>query len=262
MATGKYVQANHEMWNRTADVYRNEGFAKFLSKISQPDLTTFDEVERQIFSTNGLAGKDVAQLGCNNGRELISVKKAGASRCVGFDVSENMLEQGEQLSEASGQSVEFVCTSVYDIDRAYTGAFDVVYITVGVLGWLPDLPAFFAVIGRLLRPNGYLFLYDQHPILGMFDPTKELEIDSSYFRRDPFVEEGLPDYMDPAQTGHAESYWFQHTLSSIIGLCLESKLNLMHFKEYGHDLSNTYRAFENHENRLPLSYSLVAKKVL
>ncbi len=260
METDEYVQTNHDMWNRTADIYRNEGFGSFLSKISQPDFTTFDEVEHQIFSTIGLAGKDVAQLGCNNGRELISVKKAGARRCVGFDVSENILEQGEQLSAASAQDVEFVCTSVYDIGEAYTGTFDVVYITVGVLGWLPDLPAFFGVVERLLRPGGLLFLYDQHPILGVFDPAKE-EIDSSYFRQEPFVEEGLPDYMDPSQTGRAESYWFQHTLSSIIGLCLESNLTVTHFKEYEHDLSNTYRAFETHEHSLPLSYSLVAKKV-
>lgn len=248
------------MWNRTADVYNAEGFEKFLYAITQPDFTTFDEVERQIFSAIGLEGKDVAQLGCNNGRELISVKKAGAARCVGFDLSENFLEQGRQLSEASGQPVEFVHTSVYDIGEAYTDAYDVVYVTVGVLGWLPDLPAFFRVVERLVRRNGHLFIYDQHPILGMFDPTKKLEIDSSYFRQEPFVDEVLPDYMDPSQTGRAESYWFQHTLSSIIGLCLQSGLNLTHFEEYGHDLSNNYRAFQDYEHKPPLSYSLVARK--
>ena len=260
MEKGRYVQANHDMWNRTADIYRDEGFDKFLAKISQSDFTTFDEVERQLFAEIGLAGKAVAQLGCNNGRELISVKKAGAGRCVGFDMAEKFLEQAKQLSKASGQNVEFICTSVYDISETYTAAFDVVYITVGVLGWLPDLPAFFGVVERLLRPGGYLFLYDQHPILGMFDPTKKLEVDSSYFRQAPFVEEALPDYMDPAQTGRAQSYWFQHTLSSIIGLCLKSNLTLTHFAEYGHDLSNNYRAFQDYEHKPPLSYSLVAKK--
>ena len=258
MENNKYIKANHDMWNRTADIYRNEGFASFLAKVGQPDFTTFDEVERQLFAEIDLAGKDVAQLGCNNGRELISVKKAGAGRCVGFDMSENFLEQGRELTKASGQTVELVCTSVYDVPETYTAAFDVVYITVGVFGWLPDLPAFFEVVKRLLRPGGYLFLYDQHPVLGMFDPAK-LEIDSSYFRQAPFVEEVLPDYLDPSQTGRAQSYWFQHTLSSIIGLCLAS-LTLTHFAEYGHDLSNNYRAFQDYEHKPPLSYSLVAKK--
>lgn len=260
MESDRYIQANQAMWNRTADIYRDEGFGKLLTEVSQSKFTTFDEVERKVFSAIGLEGRDVAQLGCNNARELISVKKSGANRCVGFDLSENVLEQGRQLSEASGQRVELVCTSVYNIDESYTNAFDIIYITVGVLGWLPDLPAFFRIIRRLLRPNGYLFLYDQHPILGMFDPTKKLEIDSSYFRQEPFVNEALPDYMDPSQTGRAESYWFQHTLSSIIGLCLQSGLNLTQFEEYGHDLSNNYRAFQDYEHKPPLSYSLVARK--
>ena len=94
----------------------------------------------------------------------------------------------------------------------------------------------------------------------MFDPTEELVIDSSYFRQEPFVNEALPDYMDPSQTGRAESYWFQHTLSSVISLCLQSGLNLTYFEEYGHDLSNNYRAFQGYEHKPPLSYSLAARK--
>ena len=260
MKTDEYVRANHEMWNQTADVYRAEGSTKLLAEVGKADFTTFDETERRVFAAIGVAGKDVAQLGCNNARELISVKKAGAKRCVGFDLSEKMLEQGRQLSAASGQTLELVCESVYNIGTSHTNGFDVVYVTVGVLGWLPDLPNFFGVVERLLRPGGQLFLYDQHPMLGMFDPDKVLEIDSSYFRLEPFVNEALPDYMDPAQTGHAESYWFQHTLSSIIGLCLQLGLHVTHFEEHEHDLSNTYRAFQDYEHKPPLSYSLVAKK--
>ena len=260
MNNDTFVQANHAMWNRTADVYRTEGFAKLLKAVGQPDFTTFDTVERRVFSSLGLEGKDVVQLGCNNGRELVSVKNAGARRCVGFDLAENFLEQARQLAEASAQDIEFVHGSVYDVAETYDHAFDIVYITVGVLGWLPNLPAFFAVIGRLLRPGGHLFLYDQHPVLAMFDPTKVLEVDSSYFRQEPFVNSALPDYLDPAQTGRAESYWFQHTLSSIIGLCLETGLRLTQFEEYGHDLSNNYRAFQDFEHKPPLSYSVVARK--
>ena len=33
----------------------------------------------------GIARKDLAQQRCNNGRELPSVKRVGAARCVGFD---------------------------------------------------------------------------------------------------------------------------------------------------------------------------------
>ncbi len=248
------------MWNQTAEVYEAQGFDALLAAVRQADFTTFNEVERRVFSSIGLENKDVIQLGCNNGRELISVKKAGAARCVGVDVSENILSQAKQLAQASDQEVEFIHISLYDLNDSYNDAFGVVYVTIGVLGWLPDLPGFFKVVERLLRPGGHLFLYDQHPILGIFDPAQKLVVDSSYFRREPFVEEVLPDYMDPSQTGRATSYWFQHTLSSILTLCLDSSLTITHFEEHAHDLSGTYRAYQDFEHKPPLSYSLTAQK--
>lgn len=260
MKSGQYIQVNRAMWNQTAEVYEAEGLESFLAVIQRPNFTTFDEVERGVFLRIGLDGSDVAQLGCNNGRELISVKKAGAGRCVGFDLSEKFIDQARQLAQVSGHNAEFVCTSIYDIDPAFDDSFDVIYVTVGVLGWLPELPGFFKVVERLLRSGGYFFLYDQHPILGMFDPTKVLEIDSSYFRQEPFVDDALPDYLDPTQAGSATSYWFQHTLSEIMGLCLRSGLAPKHFEEHERDLSNTYRAFQNFDYKLPLSYSLLAQK--
>ena len=259
MEKDAYIRANRAMWNQTAEVYETEGFGALLKEVRQPDFSTFDVVERRVFQNLDLTSKDVVQLGCNNGHELISVKKAGAARCVGVDVSEGMLSQAQRLADASRQEVEFVHSSLYDLDT-FGGAFDIVYVTIGVLGWLPDLPGFFDVVTDLLRPGGHLFLYDQHPVLGMFDPAQKLVIDSSYFRQEPFVEEVLPDYMDPSQTGRATSYWFQHTLSDIISLCLDSGFILTHFEEHEHDLSGTYRAFQDFEFKPPLSFSLVAKK--
>ncbi len=259
MEKDAYIRANRAMWDQTAEVYEAEGFAALLEAVRRSDFSTFDEVERRVFADINLTGKNVIQLGCNNGRELISVKKAGAARCIGVDVSERILSQAQRLAEASGQEVEFVRSSLYDLGDTFDNAFDVVYVTIGVLGWLPDLPSFFEVVDTLLRRDGHFFLYDQHPILGMFDPAHKLVIDSSYFRQEPFVEEVLPDYMDPSQTGRATSYWFQHTLSSILSLCLHG-LDLTHFEEHEHDLSGTYRVFQDLEHKPPLSFLLVAKK--
>lgn len=260
MNNKNYIQANKAMWNQTADVYRQEKFDQLLAQMKQPDFSTFDEVEREVFGLIGLKDKAVAQLGCNNGRELISVKKAGAGHCVGFDLSENLIEQAKELAAASHQEVDFVCASIYDIDDTYSNSFDVIYITIGMLGWLPDLPQCFQMIDRLLRPGGHFFLYDMHPIITAFHPEKNIELDFSYFSKEPHIDETLPEYMDPSQSGKAKSYWFQHTLSDIIGQCIDLRLNLIHFKEYERDLSMIYKAFEEFEHKLPLSYSLVARK--
>jgi SAM-dependent methyltransferase len=218
-------------------------------------------VEQQIFNTLALTGKAVAQLSCNNGRELINCKEAGAGRCVGFDISDEFINQGHQLAAAvAGVPVEFVGTSVYGIPEHLDSTFDIVYVTVGALGWLPDLRAYFEIVARLLKDGGHLFIYEMYPVLNMFDAKTELEVKHSYFRTEPYVEETGPDYMDPYQTVTAMSYWFHHKLSDVITDCLESGLSLTHFEEYSHDISNVYKAFQDLDLKPPLSYALVAKK--
>ena len=255
-----HIETNRRMWNETADVHAKAYVDQLLERIKAPDFTTFDEIEKQLFARINLAGKTVAQLGCNNGRELISVKKAGAGRCVGFDISDNFIDQAKQLADAGGVDVEFVRTSVYDISSAFDDRFDLVYITIGVFGWLPDINAFFDVISRLLKAGGQLFIYEMHPILNMFDAKKGLQVDASYFRKEPFFDEQEPDYFDPSHIVDAASYWFPLKLSDVIGGCLDHGLSLTHFQEYDHDLSMVYAAFEKFENKPPLSYSLIARK--
>jgi SAM-dependent methyltransferase len=262
MQPDDYIQANREMWNETADVHARGYVAELQERIKAPDFSTFDEVEKRIFAQIGLKRKAVVQLGCNNGRELISVKKAGAGRCVGVDVSDKFIAQGRQLASLGNVQVDFVRSSVYDVPDSFDGQFDVVYITIGVLGWLPNLDAFFEIVSRLLRTGGQLFIYEMHPILNMFDADQGLAVAASYFQSDPIVEGEGPDYLDPTQVIQAVSYWFSHTLSDVIGGCLKHGLCLTHFEEYGHDLSAVYAAFEHLAKKPPLSYSLVAQKTI
>ena len=260
MQPGDYIEANRRMWNETADVHAQGYVAKLFERVKASDFSTFDDVEKRIFAQIGLKGKAVIQLGCNNGRELISVKKAGAGRCVGVDVSDKFIAQGRQLASWGGVDVDFVRSSVYDLPHDFDREFDLVYITIGVLGWLPDLDVFFGIVSRVLRTDGQLFIYEMHPILNMFDADKGLAVEASYFQSEPFVDGEGPDYLDPSQVIKAVSYWFPHTLADVIGGCLKHGLGLTHFEEYGHDLSAVYAAFEGFAKKPPLSYSLVARK--
>jgi ubiquinone/menaquinone biosynthesis C-methylase UbiE len=257
-----YVETNRRMWNKTARVHAKAYVGALFERITSPGFTTFDAVEQSLFRQIGLADKAVAQLACNNGRELISVKKAGAGRCVGFDISDEFIDQAKKLAGAGGADVEFVRVNVYDIPSEYNVQFDLVYITIGVFGWLPDIDGFFDVISRLLKPGGQLFIYEMHPILNMYEAEQGLEVVSSYFRTEPLFEERGPDYFDPSQVVEGASYWFQHKLSDVIGACLDHGLNLTHFREYDHDISMVYANFEKLEKKPPLSYSLIARKPL
>lgn len=259
MQRDDYIEANRRMWNETADIHA-KARAGLAERIQAPGFSTFDDVEKRIFAQIGLKGKAVIQLACNNGRELISVKKAGAGRCVGVDLSDKFIAQGRQLASLAGIDVEFLRSSVYDLPHELDGQFELVYITIGVFGWLPDLDSFFEIVSRLLKNNGQLFIYEMHPILDMFDADKGLVVQSSYFRTEPFEDVESPDYLDTSQIVNSVAYWFPHKLSDVIGGCLKHGLSLTHFDEYGHDISMEYAAFEHLEHKPPLSYSLVARK--
>lgn len=254
-----YTEANRGMWNETADIHRDFRGDSLLEHVKSPDFSTFKDVEKEILNKIGLAGKNVVQLACNNGREILSVKKAGAARCVGFDISDKFIEQGHELVAASGVEVELVRSSIYDIPHAYDCQFDLVYITIGALGWMPDLNRFFEIAARLMKPDAQIFIYEMHPILNMFDPPTGLEIKHSYFQTAPFVEEAGPDYLDPTKIVHGTSYWFPHKVSDVLGGCIRNGMVITHFEEYPHDISAAFASFEQFENRPPLCFSMVAR---
>jgi len=260
MKYSDYITANRRMWNETAAIHEGAYLADLRQRIADPEFSTFDAVEQAIFASIGLPGKAVIQLACNNGRELIAAKKAGAGRCVGVDLSDGFITQARELAIAAKVAVEFVRSSVYELPAHWSGQFHLVYITIGVFGWLPDLGGFLDVIARLLRPGGQVFIYEMHPILNLFDGDQGLVVRHPYFDAGPAYAEGEPDYMDPGRTVQAGSYWFCHTLGDILGGLLQRGLRLEHFAEHGHDISMVYAPFEGERNRPPLCYSLLATR--
>ncbi|HCH32985.1 MAG TPA: hypothetical protein DE045_08585, partial [Oceanospirillaceae bacterium] len=235
----EFTQTNRIMWNETAAVHQNNYVDNLLTRISAPDYCTFDAVEKRLFAQIDLCGKNVVQPSCNNARELIAVKKAGAGRCLGLDISDQFITQGKALAQAGNVEIELVQTDLFDIGSEYDQQFDVVYVTVGAIGWLPDLANYFKLLARMLRPGGQLFMYEMHPAMFMFEQDTGLLVVEDYFDRSPFHEtEPDADYMDPSATITSPSYWFQHTLGDILGQCLTNSLQITHFDEYRHDIAN------------------------
>ena len=209
----------------------------------------------------GVAGRGVAQICCNNGRELLSVKNLGAARCVGFDNSSGFLKQAAELAEVGGLQAEFVEGDVYAIPADYDASFDLVFVTIGVFGWMPDLAGFFDVVKRLLRPGGCFLAYEQHPILDMYETDQPAAPVHSYFKPGPFAEAESMDYYGDTAYEASVSYWFVHPLSAIVTACLDRGLALEHLREYPHNIAESAKdIFEGQAAQLPLSYSLAARK--
>lgn len=261
-----YTESNRQAWNEVTPLHQKAAKAKWDSAFMRPGFSCLPDREVQILSRIGIAGKNVAHLCCNNGRELMSLKNLGAATCIGFDIADEAIKEATERAKLCRIDCRFVRGDVYDIGPEYDTQFDLVYLTTGGLGWLPDLGRFFARAAALLRPNGCVFIHDMHPFVEMLSENglaggEPVRIAGPYFKPDPYIDYGGLDYVDgAAYTSSAAQYWFVHTLSSILTGLIDNHLIVEHFAEYPTATSPHLECFEKLDAGLPLSYTLVARR--
>ena len=259
----KYTAANRAAWNEVMPLHQKAAREKWDRAFAQPGYVCLDDVELALLRQIGIQGKDVAHLCCNNGVELLSLKNLGAGTCVGFDISDEAIAEARARAELCHIDCQFVRSDVYEIGVEWTGRFDLVYVTAGAFGWIPDLRRFFALAAALLRVDGCVFIHEIHPMAEMLpcdSPTETnyLRIVEPYFKTQPYVEYAGLDYV-----GHTEysstlpQYWFVHTLSDILMSMIDGGLAIMHFSEYELDVSGGHRQVEQAHAGVPLSYILI-----
>jgi SAM-dependent methyltransferase len=268
MDTKDYAERNREAWNQATAVHQQQRKLDLKEAVKSDSFSTLDDIEKAVFNKLSVKDKTVAQLCCNNGRELISVLKLAAAYGVGFDISDEAIKEAQLLGSLANVGCEFVRTNVYDIDESYFNRFDLVYITIGALCWFDDLPRFFRIVSKLLRAKGHVFIYEAHPFVNnmialpgedAYDAQDELKIAYSYFRREPFVETDGLDYIGHTKYASKPAYNFPHTISAILTGVLENNLTLLEFREYPHDISAGFKHLEEY-GLLPMCYTLIAQK--
>jgi SAM-dependent methyltransferase len=220
------------------------------------------EPELSVLKSFGIKDKAIVHLACNNGIELLSLKKMGAGACAGFDICDEAIKDAKLRSSRLNLPVHFEQCNVYDIPPYFNGSFDLVYITIGAMVWLPDLQEFYAVAKRLLKPGGSLFIYEQHPFTevlpwNLVDGSAP-EIENNYFPTEPIKGDGSLDYYGNVEYDAPDTYEFVHPLSEIMTAIIENGFRITSFTEYETDISNGFGWIEKCEFRLPLSYILTA----
>lgn len=263
MDTKTVTEANREAWEEAAPKHAAQNQERLIDSFKDPSFTLLNEVETRRLEAIGVKGKDIAQVCCNNGRELLCVKRMGAARCVGFDGAQGFINQARELNEAAGTDVEFVCTNIYDIDPAYFDCFDAVTITIGVLSWMPDLRAVFNVLDKIMRPGAALFIYEHHPVLEMMEvggPNDPVAFELSYFDKQPYVDTTGLDYWSGENYDAKPASSFLHTMADVIMSGINNGMAVEHFEEFPDHISNTWYNVEKQIDGFPMSYTLVFRK--
>ena len=263
----KYTNMNREAWNEAMPYHKRGREVSLEEAFKDPNYNVLDPIEKEILLRIGLEGKDVVHLCCNNGIELISIIRLGANLGVGYDISDEAIKEAKVLSKVAGVNCKFIQSDVYDLDPKNTGTFDLLYISVGALSWLPDIPRFFEIAASMLKPNGLIFIYEMHPftdILGCEGEDgyqKEYPLNPlySYFKEDPWIDTDGIDYIGGTVYKSKPIAEFSHTISSILNSLIKAGIEICEFNEYSHDISTGFKDIEK-DKIVPLSYILIGKK--
>ena len=148
-----YALRNREGWTKAnaeytggsaADAWAREEIAWGICNTPEDEVQALPDVR----------GKDVVELGCGTGYFGARLKRAGARRVVGVDVTPAQLETARRMNEQSGLGLEFV-----EANAEETGlpdeSFDLAVSEYGASIWC-DPYKWIPEAARLLRPRGEL----------------------------------------------------------------------------------------------------------
>jgi SAM-dependent methyltransferase len=257
-----YTHANKAAWNASAHLHgQGKSWDELLLAASQPGFNVLDDCLTATLTDLGVARRSAVQIGCNNGRELLSLAALGVRPSLGIDQSAAFLAQGAELAVKANLNPRLLEANVYQLPTDL-GQHDLALITIGVINWMPDLQGFFKAVRGLVRSGGHLVIYETHPILEMFNPDggNPFLPETSYFDKSPArIEEAIT--YDGSDGGAGETgYWFVHTLGDIVTACVRNGFQLQRLEEHPHlNREEDYAIYENQSAQLPLCYTLVAQ---
>jgi SAM-dependent methyltransferase len=239
MAPGKsgamsnpYTEANRRRWNElvgyhlASPLYRVEEFKQGLNKLYPLDLEEVGEV----------TAKSLLHLQCHFGLDTLSWARLGAT-VTGFDFSGTAIKAARSLAQELGIPARFVLSTYERLPLDLDGTFDIVYMSRGVLCWLPNLAPLWAVVRRFVKPGGIYYLADSHPLVLTLDDapdaTEPRFLYPYFHRAEPDRAEVVNTYADPdAVVENTTEYFWNHSLADVVNGMIGAGLQVEFLHEF------------------------------
>lgn len=258
-------EANKDGWNKRTTIHKTSDFydvPTFLSGKSSLNKLELEEM-------GDVTGKSLLHLQCHFGLDTLSWAREGAE-VTGVDFSETAIDYARELSVESNIPANFVCCNVYDMQQQLHQQFDIVFTSYGVIGWLPDLNKWAALISHFLKPGGTFYLAEFHPVVWMMDESFE-KVKYYYHNAETIVEKSKGTYTDRAADISYEEYSWNHSLSEVVNALIRHGLQLQHLNEFPYSCYNCFNNLEQQADgywtikgmkyKIPMMYSLKATKL-
>ncbi len=213
-------------------------------------------------------------LQCHFGLDTLAWARAGA-QVTGLDFSPVAIDAARDIARRAGLAdrAEFVCANAYDaIDALGPTRFDVVYVSLGALCWLPSVDRWAEQTAGLLAPGGRLFVHDVHPLAWAL-ADESLTIEHTYFEQhEPYVDDVDGTYTDGDATFvHRRTYEWNHSIGETVTALIRHGLQLTRLVEHDwtvwprfpwlvREANNTWTTPDDMP-RVPLTFSLLASRL-
>lgn len=258
------IEANRRLWeawtkgHQRSEFYDVETFAAGKSSLAEIEIAGVGDVE----------GKSLLHLQCHFGLDTLDWARRGAT-VTGVDFSQSAIDLAQALSQRLNLPARFICSEIGRIAPLEDEQFDVVFTSYGVLSWLPDLTVWAATIARHLKPGGFFYMAEFHPVLGMLDDDGE-EIAYSYFGEpEPIVTEETTSY-GGAQHEPLACYQWGHSLSDVFESLTAAGLTIESLHEFPFSPHQCYGFLveyapgryvaQRYPGKLPLIFSIKARR--
>lgn len=190
---------------------------------------------REIEALGDVAGLDLVHLQCHFGLDTLAFATA-AARVTGVNFSPAAITEARSLAERAGlvDRARFVEADVLRASEALApDTYDIVYVSLGALCWLPSVGQWAGEVAALLRPGGRLYLHDGHPLAWAL-ADDELRVEHTYFEEaEPFVDDVEVTYTDgEGRVAHRRAHEWNHSIGEIVSAVLEVGLQLDELTEH------------------------------
>ena len=267
------LRSNQQLWDAWTKVHVGSKFYDVAAFRDGTNGVRIADYERD--EVGSVEGKRLLHLQCHFGLDTLSWARLGAT-VTGADFSAEAIEAARRLAAEVGIPATFVQSNVYELPDVLDEQFDIVYTSGGVLEWLPDIVSWGRVAAQFVRPGGFLYLAEVHPVAQVFEnegvAPGELRLAYPYWTHaEPIRLEVQGSYADPsAPTEGLVEYGWDHSLGEIVTSLADAglRIDFLHefdFVEWPVDFlvkgeDGRYRLPPGTKGELPLFFSLKASK--
>ena len=151
--TPDYVRINRDAWTKSNARY-TDGRAEEAWAQEEIAWGVWQTPESAVHVLPDVSGKDVVELGCGTAYVGAWLKRRGARRVVGVDITPAQLATAQRMNRKTGLGLELVEANA-EVVPLRDATFDLVISEYGASIWC-DPYKWIPEAARLLRPNGEL----------------------------------------------------------------------------------------------------------